>query len=59
MSKGYGKRMDDMREEVCKRGAEMSKELWENASELQKHQIKERELQNELRMLRGKMENGE
>ena len=52
MSKKYSKRMDEMKEEACKRGAEMRKELWEKASELQKHQSKERELQNELRMLR-------
>ena len=48
----YGKRMDELRKEECKRGAEMSKELWQFASEFQKHQNKERELQNELRMLR-------
>ena len=41
-----------MREEACERGAEMCKELWGKASELQKHQNKERELQNKLRMLR-------
>ena len=51
-SKGYGKRMDEERKEACERGAEMRKTLWERASELQKHQNKERELQNELRMLR-------
>ena len=43
--------MDERRKEACERGAEMSEELWEKASELQKHQNKERELQNELRML--------
>ena len=54
--------MDEMREEACKRGAEMRKEFGEKASELQKHQNKERELPNMLRMLseereRDRMEN--
>ena len=43
--------MDERREEACERGAEMRKELREKAAELQKHQNKERELQNKLRML--------
>ena len=43
--------MDEMRREASKRGEEMREELWEKASELQKHLSKERELQNELSML--------
>ena len=46
--KKYGKRMDGMRKEECERGAEMRTELEKKASELQKHQDKETELQNEL-----------
>ena len=52
INKEYGKRMDELREEACKRGAEMSKKLGEKASELRNHQNKETELQKELRMLR-------
>ena len=44
--------LQEMRRVDCKRGAEMREELnFKKASELQKHQNKERELQNELRML--------
>ena len=44
--------MDEMREESCKRHKEAREELWKKTSELQKHQSRERELQNELGMLR-------
>ena len=54
--KKYGKRMDEMRKKECERGVEMRTELEGKASELQKHQDKERELQNELRMLRERKE---
>ena len=42
------KRRDEMGKEACK----LREELWNKTSELQKHQSRERELQNELRMLR-------
>ena len=44
--------LKEMRKKECERGAEMREELEKKASELQKHQNKEKELQNELRMLR-------
>ena len=47
----YSKKRDESREEECKRGKEAREELWEKTFELQKHQSRERELQNELRML--------
>ena len=52
----YGNKMDELRKEARKRGAEMSKRMNKmrnkKDSELQKYQDKETGLQNELRMLR-------
>ena len=44
--------LKEMRKKECERGAEMRTELEGKASELQKRQDKETELQNELRMVR-------
>uniref|UniRef100_A0A8C4NG29 Uncharacterized protein n=1 Tax=Eptatretus burgeri TaxID=7764 RepID=A0A8C4NG29_EPTBU len=52
MTQGILQKSEEMRMEDCKTDVEMSKKLGEKTLELQKHQNKERELQNELEMLR-------
>ena len=50
--KRYGEEMNELWEEACKSGEEARREKWEKIAELREHQNKEKELQDELRMLR-------